>query len=152
MEGYSVFKTNCKLYIQLTLHIQMQLKILCYCLHFHFCECKVTATFQIERQSPFVTIFHISYELSLSIQIDILITTPAFSLCVAHVTCHNSNRITHFSLAFEFPMPYGNLSISVTYYEVYVYLEVTHVYWLVSKCRPSTMIMLNFWQWPCPWS
>ncbi len=43
--------------------IQMQLLILHYCLHFHFRERTVTATLQMKKQSPFATVFPMSYEL-----------------------------------------------------------------------------------------
>ncbi len=43
--------------------IQMQLQILYYRLHFRFRERTVTATFQMKKQSPFATVFPMSYEL-----------------------------------------------------------------------------------------
>ncbi len=43
--------------------IQMKLQILHYRLHFHFRERTVTATFQMKKQSPFATVFPMSYEL-----------------------------------------------------------------------------------------
>ncbi len=43
--------------------IQMQLQILHYRLHFRFRERTVTATFQMKKQSPFATVFPMSYEL-----------------------------------------------------------------------------------------
>ncbi len=42
---------------------QMQLQILHYLLYFHFRERTVTATFQMKKQSPFATVFPMSYEL-----------------------------------------------------------------------------------------
>ncbi len=73
MEGYSVFKRNCKLYFQLTFHMWTHcdnpnaIAILHYRLHFHFRERTVTAKFQMERQSPFATISHVLRVISLSI-------------------------------------------------------------------------------------
>ncbi len=43
--------------------IQMQLQILHYRLHFSFREHTVTAKFQMKKQSPFATVFPMSYKL-----------------------------------------------------------------------------------------
>ncbi len=162
MEGYSVFKRNCKLYFQwlsICGHIVTSNNAIA--------KSALPFAFSLSRTAQWLLNFKWKGKVHLQLfpcltsykpvylNSNINYHTCFFYSVSCIVTCQKLNRIAYFSFSIwisdALRKPVNQCQVGLILWGV-LYWEVTHFYWLVSKRGPSTMIMLNFWQWPCPWS